>query len=145
MEFELLDPSTSWSKFNFMLWLSLAAFLVVYLGVRLDAIRKSKTVSLGFTLLFSSSLPAALIYMGYSNHLDSFYSVKLGPANFVELAYVYPEGKRVVLSNVSGIVKPQRGNGCTLVLRSGGELFESVMASSRGVCSAIKHALSTNT
>lgn len=144
MAFELLEPATSWSKFYFVFWLSLAAFIVLHLAVRLNAKRKNKKVSLGFSILFSSLLPTVLIYMGYSNHLASFYSVKLGPANSVELKYVYPKGKKVVLSNVSSIVKPQRGNSCILVLKSGDEHFESVMASNRDICLKIKQALSRN-
>lgn len=145
MAFELLDPATSWSKFYFVFWLSLAAFIVLHLAIRLNAKRKNKKVSLGFSILFSSLLPTVLIYMGYSNHLASFYSVKLEPANSVELTYVYPKGKKVVLSNVSSIVKPQRGNSCILVLKSGDERFESVMASNRDICLKIKQALSRNT
>ncbi len=145
MDVELLAVPVSWSKFKLMVWFSLAVFIASYVGARIDNMRKHKQSSIAFSLFLSSILPVILIYMGYSTHLNNFYAVKIKANNAVELLYVYPEGKSVILHNVSSFIKPQRGDSCILIVKSGEERFESVMASSRNVCKQVKHALNTGT
>jgi hypothetical protein len=140
MDFELLAVSVSIGKFKFMAWCSLASFIVIYIGMR-----KGKKTSGVVTLFLSAIFPLVLLYMGYTTHLNNFYAIKLKSNNIVELLYVYPEGKSVILHNVNSFTKPQRGNSCILVVTSGEERFDSVMASNSDVCKKINLALKADT
>ncbi len=145
MDVELLAVPVSWSKFKLMVWISLAVFVASYIGARIDTMRKHKQSSIVLSLFLSSILPVILIYIGYSTHLNNFYAIKIKANNAVELLFVYPEGKSVLLHNVSSFIKPQRGDSCILIVKSGEERFESVMASSRDICKQVKHALKADT
>ena len=142
MDITLTDPAIPLFHFEVIRNVSIvAAFLSVVVGL-IYKVKYDTALSLYKIILFSPVVPILCTYYGYKQYLDVFYALSNKVTGTIELHYVYPANKRIVLDNPKSTFDPDgRNQTCRLVFRKNGEKYSSAWANDVSICKQISRSL----
>ena len=142
MDITLTDPAIPLFHFEVIRNVSIAAaFLSVVVGL-IYKVKYDTALSLYKIILFSPVVPILCIYYGYKQYLDVFYALDNKGSGTIELHYVYPANKHIVLNNPKSTFDPDgRSQSCRLVFRKNGEKYSSARANDVSICKQISRTL----
>ncbi|CAB9494198.1 conserved protein of unknown function [Alteromonas macleodii] len=142
MDITLTDPAIPLFHFEVIRNVSIvAAFLSVVVGL-IYKVKYDTALSLYKIILFSPVVPILCTYYGYKQYLDVFYAFHNKGSGTIELHFVYPANKRIVLDNPKSTFDPDgRSQTCRLVFRKNGEKYSSASANDVSMCKQISRSL----
>ena len=142
MHITLTDPAVPLFHFDVIRNVSIAvAFLSVVIGL-IYKIKYDTALRLHKIILFSPVVPILFTYYGYTQYLDVFYALNNKGSGAIELHYVYPANKRIVLDNPKSTFDPDsRSQSCRLIFRKNGEKYSSASANDVSICKQISRSL----
>ena len=142
MDITLTDPAIPLFHFEVIRNVSIvAAFLSVVVGL-IYKVKYDTALSLYKIILFSPVVPILCTYYGYKQYLDVFYAFHNKGSGTIELHFVYPANKRIVLDNPKSTFDPDgRSQTCRLVFRKNGEKYSSARANDVSICKQISRSL----
>ena len=142
MDITLTNPAIPLFHFEVIRNVSItAAFLSVVIGL-IYKIKYDITLRFYKIILFAPVAPMLCTYYGYKQYLDVFYALNNKGHGTIELHYVYPSNKRIVLDNPKSTFAPDgRSQSCRLIFRTNGKKYSSAEADDVSMCKQISRSL----
>lgn len=142
MDITLTDPAIPLFHFEVIKNVSIAAaFFSLVIGL-IYKIKYDTALRLYTIILFCPVAPIFFTYYGYTQYLDVFYALNNKGNGTIELTYVYPANKRIVLNNPKSTFAPDgRSQSCRLIFRNNGEKYSSARANDVSICKQISSML----
>ena len=142
MDITLTDPALPLFHFEVIRNVSIAAAFLSVVGGLIYKIKYDTTLRFYKIILFSPVAPILCTYYGYKQYLDVFYALNNKGNGTIELHYVYPANKRIVLDNPKSTFDPDgRSQSCRLIFKKNEEKYSSAKANDVSICKQISRSL----